>query len=106
MWLNEYQKKALSTAVFPKEYAMYYLTLKLNGEAGEVAEKVGKWMRDNPADMPPRSDIAKELGDVLWYIATLADHLGYTLDEIATININKLAGRQAAGTLKGSGDDR
>lgn len=106
MWLNEYQQAAKTTAIYPKEGGMFYLTLKLNGEAGEVAEKVGKWLRDNPDDMPPRSEIAKELGDVLWYVANLADHLGYSLDDIAQINLNKLADRANRNKLKGSGDDR
>lgn len=104
MWLNEYQTQAQLTAVFPKSAALTYLPLKLNGEAGEVAEKIGKWIRDG--GRLDKEAVAKELGDVLWYVAVMASTLGYTLDEIATMNLNKLADRQARGKIKGSGDDR
>lgn len=119
MNLNEYQKKAVSTAVYPKEYAIVYPTLGLNGEAGEVAEKVKKWLRGDLYKLNTfteeekkaihvvfKHDIAKELGDVLWYVANLAHDLGYTLSKIATINIEKLASRKERERLKGSGDDR
>lgn len=108
MNLNEYQDQAMSTAVFTEEYKILYPALKLNGEAGEVAEKVGKVLRDNDGvfSADKRYDIALELSDVLWYIAALADSLGYTLDEIGTMNIAKLADRKARGKIGGSGDNR
>ena len=78
-------------------------TLGLVGEAGEVAEKVKKLVRDST--FIPR-DVIKELGDVLWYIATLADELNLGLDYIAEKNILKLQSRKERNTLSGSGDDR
>lgn len=105
MWLNEYQQKAGETAIFPEgDVGLVYLALKLNGEAGEVAEKIGKGIRDQLR--PDNEALAKELGDVLWYVAMLSKHIGYDLDKIAELNINKLADRKARGKLQGSGDDR
>lgn len=104
MNLNEYQDAALATAIYPKEYKIIYPALKLAGEAGEVAEKVGKSLRgDKVLD---RADLAKELGDVLWYIAATADDIGYTLEQIGNMNLNKLGDRQVRGVLKGDGDNR
>lgn len=109
MDLNSYQARALSTQVTrdaPQEF--FHLVLGLVGEAGEVAEKVKKWVRDEGAD-PTRLDRAalkKELGDVLWYAAVLADHLGYTLEEVAQLNVDKLADRMQRGVLQASGDER
>ena len=115
MDLNNYQKKAVSTAIYPEEYRIVYPTLGLNGEAGEVAEKVKKHIRqdvytggvhDKELIYQFKLNTAKELGDVLWYVANLAHDLGYTLSEIAEMNIEKLADRKEKGKLKGSGDDR
>lgn len=98
----------MSTAMFADEYKILYPALKLNGEAGEVAEKVGKVLRDDGGlfSDEKRKDIALELSDVLWYIAALADSLGYTLDEVGEMNIAKLADRKARGKIGGSGDNR
>jgi len=102
--MDEYQEEALTTAIYPEDQALAYLSLKLCGEAGEVAEKIGKSIRD---DKPLNDkDLAKELGDVLWYIANLADYLGYELSEIAEMNLTKLKDRQNRGVLGGSGDNR
>jgi NTP pyrophosphatase (non-canonical NTP hydrolase) len=102
--MDEYQQEALLTAIYPKDRGLEYLALKLCGEAGEVAEKIGKSIRDNkPLD---DRDMAKELGDVLWYVANLAQYLGYDLSEIAEMNLTKLKDRQARGVLGGSGDNR
>lgn len=102
--LDKYQQEALVTAIYPQNRALEYLALKLCGESGEVAEKIGKSIRDNkPLD---DIDMAKELGDVLWYVANLAQFLGYDLSEIAQMNLDKLKDRQTRGVLGGSGDNR
>ena len=108
MTLNEYQQKALETAVYPQQYKIIYPALGLTGEAGEVADKVKKIIRDNNGTMRKEQavEIAKEAGDVLWYIATLAHDIGFTLDEIGQMNYEKLHSRQQRGMLGGSGDNR
>lgn len=85
-----------------------YYALKLNGEAGEVAEKIGKIYRDRGGVFTEidRLEITKELGDCLWYISRLAVWLGYGLAGVAALNIKKLADRAARGVLGGSGDNR
>jgi len=82
-----------------------YYALGLNGEAGEVAELVKKAMRDSDG-VVPNAKMAKELGDVLWYLSRLAAKCGYTLEEIAELNIHKLRDRAERGVIRGSGDDR
>jgi NTP pyrophosphatase (non-canonical NTP hydrolase) len=106
MKLDEYQMRAESTAIYPDEYRILYPTLGLSGEAGEVADKVKKIVRDGEPHLFYKNDIAKELGDVLWYVAILARDLGYTLEEIAQTNLDKLEDRKNRNMLKGSGDDR
>ncbi len=111
MNLNEYQENAISTAIYPNQNSIHgsiYCTLKLNGEAGEVAEKIGKILRDDSGKISDekRMDLIKELGDVLWYIANLADELSVSLEAVADINLKKLAQRKANNTLHGSGDNR
>ena len=102
---SEYQSKACTTAIFPKETALAYLTLGLSGEAGEIANKAKKLIRDG--DNPDkREEIGKELGDVCWYLAVLAEELGMNLGKIMEDNIEKLASRKQRGTLGGSGDNR
>ena len=79
-------------------------TLGLVGEAGEVAEKIKKLIRDSSRFT--EEDIAKELGDVVFYVTALGNLYGHSLEAIIELNMEKLDGRQARGTLKGSGDDR
>lgn len=108
MSLNDYQQSAISTAIYPHDYEGPYLALALCGEAGEVADKVKKVLRDKGGRYY-QSDIqaiANELGDVLWYAANLARVLGYKLSDIARMNIEKINGRLERGTLHGSGDTR
>ena len=76
------------------------------GEAGEVADKVKKIYRDGRDDARFKGDIARDIGDVLWYCAALADDLGYSLQQIAEMNIYKLQCRMNKGTIIGDGDDR
>lgn len=109
MDLNEYQRGALRTAApRDKKNELLHLVLGLVGESGEVAEKFKKWIRDLDSDesLLERDGVAKELGDVLWYLAVLADYLDLSLDDIATANLAKLASRQGRGVLNGSGDYR
>ena len=106
--LNEYQQRALETAIYPEDKKIIYPTLGLTGEAGEVADKVKKVLRDNNQvfDDEHRKAIALELSDVMWYCATLANDLGYTLQEIAEMNYEKLSSRQKRGKINGNGDYR
>lgn len=108
MTLNEYQQRALETAIYSKQFSIIYPALGMCGEAGEVADKVKKVIRDNKDEFTSekKAEIAKEIGDVLWYCATLAHDLGYSLDEIAEMNYAKLKSRQLRGKLNGSGDNR
>jgi NTP pyrophosphatase (non-canonical NTP hydrolase) len=76
----------------------------LAGEAGEVTEKVKKMLRDGT--VPDKKEIAKELGDVLWYISALAGDFGISLEEIAQMNYEKLKSRQERNVISGSGDNR
>lgn len=108
MTLNDYQHCALETAQYPQEFKIIYPALGINGEAGEVAEKVKKLIRDNNLAISEekRLEIAKEIGDVLWYCATLAHDLGFTLEEIGIMNYEKLKSRMQRGMIGGSGDNR
>lgn len=108
MTFNEYQEHAEKTAVYPSKIGMAYTALGLAGEAGEVANKVKKVYRDASGRLGPveRVAISDELGDCLWYLASLANEIGVPLDVIARNNIEKLRLRQASGKLCGSGDKR
>ena len=106
--LDMYQKVAKTTAIYPREQAIIYPTLGLTGEAGEVANKVKKIIRDGSdktsEDMVQA--ISSEIGDCLWYIAVLADDVGIKLSDIANANLEKLENRKKKGTIHGSGDER
>jgi NTP pyrophosphatase (non-canonical NTP hydrolase) len=108
MEFNQYQEEALKTAIYPMDRGLEYTTLGLVSEAGEVAGKVKKIIRDKDGILTDsdRVEIAKELSDVLWYVATVAHELGYDLDELAVMNVNKLRDRANRGVLGGSGDNR
>ncbi len=109
MELNEYQSRARATALYPKVGDNpIYPTLGLSGEAGEVAEKVKKVLRDKEGrfDKASCDSIMLELGDVLWYIAQLSTELGFSLDQVAEANLLKLSERASRGKLSGSGDYR
>ena len=109
MEFKNYQKKARETAQYPNLGTNYiYPTLGLVGEAGEVAEKVKKVIRDKNGifDAESKNAIKKELGDVLWYISNLCEEFNFALDDVALLNLEKLKLRAAKGKIKGSGDDR
>jgi len=104
-----YERLAGETAIFPKEKALEYLALGLTSEAGEVAGKVKKLIRDGEDKEGfelKKIAISHEIGDVLWYCAMLAKEVGVPLNEIMRDNLAKLYSRKERGTLSGSGDDR
>jgi NTP pyrophosphatase (non-canonical NTP hydrolase) len=109
----KYQEATRTTAIYPEAMtggvmALAYVSLGLAGEAGEIANKVKKVLRDDAGQVSPekRGDIIKEIGDVLWYLARTADELGVNLEDIADANIAKLTDRKERGVLQGSGDNR
>ncbi|DAZ90204.1 nucleoside triphosphate pyrophosphohydrolase family protein [Mycobacteroides abscessus] len=112
--LDEYQRRAAETAIYPdagdadSAHGLAYVALGLAGEAGEIANKAKKVLRDDAGVITDeaRMRIIFELGDVLWYVAQTATQLGADLESIAGINIAKLASRSERGTLQGSGDSR
>lgn len=109
MDFNTYQKTIRKTAIYPHQGDnLAYPALGLTGEAGEVADKVKKFIRDAGGKLSAdrKEEMIKELGDVLWYLAALASELGVTLDEVARKNIKKVIDRQARGVLTGDGDNR
>lgn len=123
MTFDEYEREAVSTAVYPGQgnaLGLSYVALKMNGEAGEFAEHVGKALRDDSLVEPferyayefnnlteeRRELLIKEVGDVLWYLAAAARELGTDLSTIAGVNVQKLRDRAARGKLGGSGDNR
>lgn len=108
MLISEYEEIVKETAVYPDSYKILYPALGMAGEAGEVANKVKKLVRDGLDAQPEewRTNIAKEIGDVLWYCAALARDLDVPLSVIAAQNKDKLLERKKKGTLQGSGDDR
>ena len=106
MNFSEYQERANATAIYNTKFSILYPTLGLAGEAGEVAEKVKKIIRDNKNIVDEREDIAKELGDVLWYVAAVARDIGFKLEAIAEMNIEKLESRKERGVIQGNGDNR
>jgi NTP pyrophosphatase (non-canonical NTP hydrolase) len=108
MELSDYQMRSRGTAEYPREAWLAYPALGLAGEAGEVAEHAKKAIRDDGGTISSerRAAMAKELGDVLWYVAQIATELELDLDEIAQGNLEKLLSRQRRGVLSGSGDER
>jgi NTP pyrophosphatase (non-canonical NTP hydrolase) len=105
---NFYQNEAVKTVVYDPSLEVMYPALGLCGEAGEVAEKVKKIYRDDGGVCTHERKIAlmKEMGDVLWYLAVLADDLDVELRDIAHMNLNKLQQRRSTNKLHGDGDNR
>lgn len=109
MDFKEYQEKAGETALYPNEGSNFiYPTLGLVGEAGELANKVKKVIRDDGGIITEekRESLKKELGDILWYVAQLSTELKLSLEEVAEYNIKKLKSRKERGVLNGEGDNR
>jgi len=111
--LEEYQRMTDTTAIYPEAgdgsaQALAYVTLGLTGEAGEVANKVKKILRDSSGVVSDavREDLLKETGDILWYLARLATELGASLGQVGQDNLNKLLDRKERGVIGGSGDVR
>ena len=107
MNFNEYQEMAKTTAIYGDQHKILYPALGLAGEAGEVANKVKKLIRDGyEKNKDYRKEVASEIGDVLWYCAVLASDIGYELSDIAFSNTVKLQDRMNRGVIGGSGDNR
>lgn len=108
MNFSEYQQAAAKTAIYPRRYAIEYLSLGLSGETGELCGKIAKVFRDRQGDFTDETiaAIAAEAGDCLWMLSQLATEVGLDLGEIAQGNLDKLRDRQARGVLGGSGDKR
>lgn len=115
MKINQYQAFALTTALYAEKFPtdveschkllrISYASLGLAGEAGEIAEKIKKSIRDGKEI--DRDDLTKELGDVLWYVAALASEHGIVLENVVDTNVAKLSSRKDRGVLRGSGDNR
>lgn len=109
--LQGYQECSNSTAIYPGKdstFGLVYTVLGLAGEAGEVANKVKKILRDSNGVITPevRESLKKEMGDVLWYVAQTCRELDLELYEVAILNTIRLQDRKERGVLKGSGDNR
>jgi len=110
MTFDDYQRKALKTAIKHPDDLMDK-TIWVMGVAGEAGEVVEKWKKivaykEGKITEDDRAELAKELGDVVWYIAVLAHSLGLSFDQIMQTNLSKLASRQTRDTIKGQGDNR
>lgn len=115
MDLNEYQKQAMTTCM-PSSNNFSYMFLNLVGEVGEFASKVAKHIRKDKAGIDGdilsltgchHSDVEelmKEAGDCLWQLSGLCTVMGWSLEDVAQMNLDKLAARKVAGTIDGNGD--
>jgi len=103
MNLNDYMIWSRSTAIYPGSKAIEYLALGLTSEAGEVAGKVKKYVRDLAWD---KDAVIAEIGDVFWYLARMCDEMDIDAEEVLQLNYDKLESRKARGTIQGNGDNR
>lgn len=110
---NEYQKKAKVYDLNSSQGEIFSLgfiekILGLVGESGETADKIKKILRDKKGDlsMEDKNEIVKELGDITWYVAMIAESLGVEFSEVLRLNIEKLESRKNRGKLSGEGDNR
>jgi NTP pyrophosphatase (non-canonical NTP hydrolase) len=110
MNFDEYQNQAMTTAKLSGDELkdIMHWVLGIAGESGEIAEKVKKIIRDKQGvfSEEDKTELAKEIGDVLWYLATLAHQLGVSFDDVAATNLDKLKSRKERGLIGGSGDNR
>lgn len=108
MNLEEYQEWTRTTGKYPKKDSLSYLVMGLAGEAGEVANKYKKIIRDKSGILEDSDivEIGSELGDVLWYVTRLCDELDLWVDDVIADNYHKLESRLRRGKIGGSGDDR
>lgn len=108
MNMDDYQEQSGKTAIFPKDKALLYLVLGLCSEAGELAGKLKKIIRDDNGEITPEKvwELADENADCLWYQTQINTELGLKSSEVAQRNLNKLNSRLARGVLGGSGDNR
>ena len=108
MDFGEYQKEAEKFMIYPGDKKITYPILGLVSEAGEVADKYKKIIRDKNGQMidEDRVEMLKEIGDVLWYLAAICTDIGMPLDHAALMNLQKLNSRLSRNVIKGSGDNR
>jgi NTP pyrophosphatase (non-canonical NTP hydrolase) len=108
MNMDDYQEQSGKTAIFPKDKALLYLVLGLCSEAGELAGKLKKIIRDTNGEITPEkiAELADEVGDCLWYLQCICTDLDLGMEEVAQRNLNKLNSRLTRGVLGGSGDNR
>ena len=113
MKMNEFQKQAIDFALYPENIEVIYTALGLAGEAGEVCEKIKKIIRSGKDirteakyNFVFRGEVAKEIGDCLWYIANICNDFNFNMETIAKMNIDKLEDRRKRGILHGEGDNR
>ena len=112
MTFDEYQKQALDTdsskGMNTLDPDFIAVAIGLMSEAGEFGEKMKKiyWAKKGHWDEEDKKALAKELGDVLWYISSLSNHVGVSLDDIAQANLDKLKSRKERNLLNGNGDNR
>ena len=108
MRFEDYQTQARKTAIYSDADTIVYCLMGLCSEVGELAGKYKKLLRDSNGQVTPefRADMAAELGDVQWYVSNLATDLGYGLEQIAQMNLDKLNSRMSRGVIQGSGDNR
>lgn len=107
--INYYQKFTATTDIYPNDaFNIGYKALGLVGEAGETADKIKKIYRDKNGifNATDEMEIAKELGDCLWYISRLTEALGFNMSDIININVDKLTKRKAENKIHGNGDNR
>jgi len=104
MKLNEYQQAALRTWIGKEKLVRSFLGVC--GEAGELSENLNKFLREDYDEAELKRRAFKELGDVLYYLSVTAHELGFSLEEIAAANVDKLAKRMEKGLIRGDGSDR